>query len=75
MKIKVDNVKKKYQYDKLYQNEAKLKALIYEHTEKYGGYFILVNYSGVRPGVWLLYPVTLHCKNLIFPLPEGIDCK
>jgi hypothetical protein len=24
--------------------------------------------------VWLIYPVTLHCRKLIFPLTAGINC-
>jgi hypothetical protein len=30
---------------------------------------------GAFPGVWLIYPVILHWRKLIFPLSQGINCR
>lgn len=31
--------------------------------------------SGACPGVWLIDPVSLYQRKLIFPSPTGIDCN
>lgn len=39
--------------------------------------FVLINYSchETCSGMWLVYPVTLHGRKLIFPFPVGINYR
>lgn len=41
--------------------------------------FVLANYScawgRACPEVWLIYPVRLHRRELMFPLPLGINWR